>query len=1654
MASEVLDYFREKEPRLADVDDGELTSYIGNRFPQFLQDDTFARQFKLREEQSNIPKDTTTAAQLPSVVFGSDPLLEAKEGARRGLAGLGEMGWRAVQLGANASAFNPMNPKPQSLGVALDAGGMAREARTIQDESRKRTEDTLLGQAAETAVGSLGPLALAPAGLPAVAAGAGFQQAAQRFGEESNSGAETGDAIKRSVVSGFITALATQLGGKTGVESVLKTGKSGIKALLKRMPIEALQEVKEEAVYDQAVQIIYDELAGNRSRTLGEIRDELLNTAGISALMGGAFASIPSQHPQPAESAPSIEQQPANATGEFDEAGAVELDTAKNASEDALLQAVNGAKTKAELDAITGDPRAKAIFESMAADVAAAVSKAVQDKVLAFESGAGGRTSGEHSGTGEPTVAPGEPTVAPETTGEGGSIPATVAGETATPVQQLVEQLQAATTPDQVTAILESEESTQSSQDPEVARQIEEAASQQMAGLTLDTPEAVRAVDTTRKAVRSAVGRKLADRIRVVYNPAWKRNGRTIEGATLPDGSIVLNAAAIPSRRRAREVAVHEGTHALLTSDDGRRIVLDTVAQWITPEERQAIIESGYGRRPGQTEQEHAQEVAEEWVSRASEMTPTRWRQFIDAIRAWLKRSLGMRLSREETARAMLRANRSARSTRGGPTRFSIAQDTGQTERERKLSRRMKEDENVSEDWKRSILNDTYRVMPHADTGAMAQAILDAIPDAEKAMEFFRHPPDGLPSAIRNAVGMGVVRRLAALETTARAAGDTAAAETLMLKSRDFVSDDILPASTDQGQAVDAWKFWSLMSPDGMMATASKVHDQAHNKWLEKWRPLTGVIKDTLDSAGDAAATETANSPEVQRAAQEAIDAAVEASQAPAGKREKARKAIRKARNTKPGSVGETEMERLIRKKIREYQINLGRALRAGRQRQVAKRIGDSIVDSSGLTGPEADKLREVFNRKFDQIATRRKAAELKKLFQAAKEGGAPRRILRGWERIIEAHNMGALTEETWNTLIRQKLGIKRIGTADLEKLRKIADELKGIPEDQINRRNELMSKFAGELAGLNAAWWELPMAVWYANVLSGPTTHAINVFSNVQNFTGRMLATAVHGPGAFLAGVEAVARSLPRAVREAVHAIVTGHAPSARMTKLEAPRALERLHGPLGLLATPWKLVARALISEDILFFVPARELKLALLTRKLAKSEGLRGLALLQEVRNRLFGSPGARAAAAKQAVSEGYKGRREILRRRDEILDARLREDQRQAAMDWALETTYNNKPWGWAGSVARATKWVRKEVPPAVFVAPFIDVVANVANTSLNYTPVGMGRAALAGFQTYFGKGGKLYGRDATPADVAELAAMSTVSTAILGALLAALMDQNDKDDPEFMISGLGPRDRGHRQTQRSIGWVPNSIKIGNRFYTYNGSPLFVPLNFIGNLMDSIRFQKMDEADVLDRFTYGISLLKNAFLNASFLDGVARLLEVKDTQSPKGGGQQFADAIGRIGSSFVVPNIAKQIDRLFDSMIYDHYGVKGALASQIPWARRKGKPLLNGLGEPVMSPLSNRFESKLSPDPVWRFLARINHNVSPSRQTTFNGLEMDDDTFYEFTKERGKFLRKILDEKLPALEKIDPDSARKIVNKYETLANNAARLRLALRIGLMR
>lgn len=744
------------------------------------------------------------------------------------------------------------------------------------------------------------------------------------------------------------------------------------------------------------------------------------------------------------------------------------------------------------------------------------------------------------------------------------------------------------------------------------------------------------------------------------------------------------------------------------------------------------------------------------------------------------------------------------------------------------------------------------------------------------------------------------------------------------------------------------------------------------------------------------------------------------------------RKRLARARDGKIDASTLDAVDQAIRVRLRQMQVKLGALVRQHwtQQERVGQSLADSLVKEAGLTAEAAAKLSAAILRRFKQLAQAKKEAVLRNLTKSPAARQLQRKSVA--DRLIEASNLGALdTEQLWQ-LVAEKLGLPSYTREASAEVKRLADRAQQLPEGSVQRQEATarLMRFIARRKGVNLG--DVGWAMWYANTLSGPLTHLVNTTSNVLSLLGNT-ATQMRDVAGVPRLLAAVGKGFKTGGQEARAILRQG--PSANRTKfVEQGQALENLQpGDFtgAGLVRHWRVVARALAAADAAFYFPAREAKAITLARALAKQEGRSGSAIATRAQEILDGTEqqqnewGAQVDRERaQLVALGEQPDATwTARRLEQLREAAWSGDVAERADDFALRVTYNNRPYGLLGAAADVFKFAQRKVPVFRAVVPFVNIVANVTNDSLNYTPWGFARG-LAAAQTGVPSVNSLWSESLrkgqtplTPDAVADLHAKAFLGTVLFGAVLArALAGLDDDDGENFQLFGKGPEDANARKALRSTGWIPYSVRLNGRYYSIANTPLAIPLGAAGNYLDAARYDKrFNQADAFNRFAVALYQVPHVIAQQSFIDSAARLAGW--VESPRGRSDQMGDRalaeVLRSTSSVVVPNALRQLDRLTDPTLYDAKGIEGALTASIPFARRNGAPALNAFGEPVTSSPWSRFASDAEPN-LWRDLARRNvYPTLPEKAKNAQGREMTDEEHYRYVQEAGAAVKRRLE-----------------------------------------
>lgn len=754
---------------------------------------------------------------------------------------------------------------------------------------------------------------------------------------------------------------------------------------------------------------------------------------------------------------------------------------------------------------------------------------------------------------------------------------------------------------------------------------------------------------------------------------------------------------------------------------------------------------------------------------------------------------------------------------------------------------------------------------------------------------------------------------------------------------------------------------------------------------------------------------------------------------------------LEEAIRQRPDLIAEAPLEQAIAKKFRELRLKMGHVVRQHYIEEAAtsRKLSDRLVQEAGVQGEAALRLASAVQAKFSQLASERKRAELERMVKSGSNAVIKRKDVA--QRIIELSNLGGFANRPALEAIAEKMDLPSFTEEAAKEVTRMASELQQLPADSHMQKAATvkMMNFIARQGGMR--WWELPMAMWYANTLAGPVTHAINAGSNLISMAGNMSSVLVRRPTDTLGALAAAADGFRRGAPEALSVLKTGI--NTRAEKLEALGTLELVRDKdlkgLGAVLNKWRYVGRALAASDQLFYYGNREVYAALAARGLARQEGLTGKRLQARVREILGTDTESKRSAEAQATAEGLAGL-DYARRVNELMDQARPAELNETSDQWALRATFNNKPYGLLGAVAEGVNLINRKTVVTRLAVPFVNVVANVTNESLNYSPVGFVRAAWAQWNLHRGGSATLYGQDITDKEmIYDAYAKAAVGTAMVGALVSLAAKGLGDDDWWFGLSGQGPADAGRRKALRETGWIPYSIRIKDRYFNYANTPLAVPLAIGGNYLDAMKHGNLAQTDALNRVAFAMATAGHVITQQSFLDSLAQLFGALDHINERKAWDRGVDVVARAVTTIAVPNALRQIDRMFDPRMMEPMTAQERVTAQIPFVRRNLKPALNALGEPVMIAPLDRLVSGTRNDELWLALAKVGAAPAIPEQ----GL-LTPEEHYDLVEYRASILRPKLEAALGKIASSTPAEARRIVNGITSEATSSAKRALGL------
>jgi ribosomal protein S17E len=289
-------------------------------------------------------------------------------------------------------------------------------------------------------------------------------------------------------------------------------------------------------------------------------------------------------------------------------------------------------------------------------------------------------------------------------------------------------------------------------------------------------------------------------------------------------------------------------------------------------------------------------------------------------------------------------------------------------------------------------------------------------------------------------------------------------------------------------------------------------------------------------------------------------------------------------------------------------------------------------------------------------------------------------------------------------------------------------------------------------------------------------------------------------------------------------------------------------------------------------------------------------------------------------------------------------------------------------------------------------------------------------------------------------------------------LGILTEPDENGESPLQITANGTGDYRKNYQLKETGWQPYSIKIGDKWYSYQYTPLFLALAPIGFYRDSERYnpEKFDSETYLETLRYTTLKLMTTFSDMTFLSSAANLMEAITSTSPGAAENYFARLIEGTGKSLLVPNIytqaAKEVEKFYDEPVKETKGLIPSILKDVPVARDMYYNKLNALGEPVL-PNTDILMSDEKNNPIWSYLTKSNAFVSVPKKNQASlqvwdvnnekYREMTDNEYYDFIELRGSIIKKGVTRLMSKISPSNEEDKQEIKAEVEKIVSAATK-----------
>jgi len=456
----------------------------------------------------------------------------------------------------------------------------------------------------------------------------------------------------------------------------------------------------------------------------------------------------------------------------------------------------------------------------------------------------------------------------------------------------------------------------------------------------------------------------------------------------------------------------------------------------------------------------------------------------------------------------------------------------------------------------------------------------------------------------------------------------------------------------------------------------------------------------------------------------------------------------------------------------------------------------------------------------------------------------------------------------------------------------------------------------------------DMLLEYWINGLLSSPATHSVNMTSNamvaVWQIPERFLAGNISKVmrshegvqiGEALSQIYGIVNGAKDGLRLFWKALKTGE-PSDPAMKLESQRyrniTAESVAGTKwgqAMGVNPQTVADNGYLAQGIDLLGEALRIPGRFLT---AEDELFKTIGYRMELN----------ALAYRKAVGEGLEGD-ELAERIVDIMN-KPPEEIHLGALEAGRYQTFT-KPLGESGQQVQR---LANSHPALKLLIPFVRTPVNIVKFVGERTPLGVfSKSIRADIQA----GG-------ARRDLA-LARMSMGSLVMsVGVMMAS----------EGQITGGGPSNKGQRDAMRRQGWQPYSIKVGDKYHSFNRlDPLGMFLGLSADVVETMKYAESDEDRTQIATAASLALAKN-LTSRTYLRGLSEFLAAMDDPD-----RYMERYIQRQSATWTpMTSLTAQIERQFDPTMRATYDIMDEIRGRTPGLSEDLMPRRNLWGEPVI------------------------------------------------------------------------------------------------------